>query len=158
MSKHMNSGMYSSETDEWETPQDVFDALNSEFHFSLDVCATDQNRKCDKYFTKEQDGLKQNWGSDTVWCNPPYGRGIENWILKCAAHSVGGGTAVMLIPSRTDNGWFHDYIYGKAEIRFVRGRLKFGGAAWNAPFPSMIVIFRPKQKDKINDMQIRMDI
>ena len=139
----MNKGMYSSSTDEWETPQELFDSLDGEFHFTLDVCATKDNAKCSQYFMRDQDGLKQAWDGHTVWCNPPYGRSIGSWCRKCYEHSIeGGGTAVMLIPARTDTKWFHQYVYGKAEIRFIRGRLKYGNAKWNAPFPSMIVVYR----------------
>lgn len=135
--------LFSSKTEEWATPQDFFDDLNNEFNFTLDVCADDNNHKCQKYFTKSDDGLKMNWGGQTVWCNPPYGRQISSWVEKCANHN---GTAVMLLPARTDTRWFHDYIYHKAEIRFIKGRLKFGGAKNPAPFPSIVVIFR-KDKD-----------
>lgn len=132
-------------TDEWETPQELFDSLNDEFHFTIDVCATKENAKVKRFYTKDQDGLKQNWEGETVWCNPPYGRAMYAWIHKCYKHSiVGGGTAVMLIPSRTDTKAFHDWILPYAELRFVRGRLKFGGSKTNAPFPSVIVVFRPE--------------
>lgn len=134
-------------TDEWETPQDIFDKLDEEFHFTLDVCATKENAKCGKYFTKEDNGLSQDWEDETVWCNPPYGRSIKYWVWKCLLHSIGGGVAVMLIPARTDTKWFHEYIYNNpkwAEIRFVRGRIKFGGSKNNAPFPSMIIVFKEK--------------
>lgn len=136
----INSGMFSSNTDLWETPQDFFDCLNKEFCFDLDVCALPENAKCKRFFTPDDDGLNQEW-SGTVWCNPPYGRQIGKWIKK--AHDS-ACTTVMLLPARTDTAWFHNYIYGKAEIRFVRGRLKFGGAKWNAPFPCMVVIYRRK--------------
>lgn len=142
MSKFLNDGMYSSDSCEWETPQQLFDELDAEFHFTLDVCSTDENAKCEKHFTKADDGLAQDWTGETVWCNPPYGRGMKDWCIKCYEHFMGGGTAVMLIPARTDTSCFHDWIYGKAEIRFIRGRLKYGNAKWNAPFPSMIVIYR----------------
>lgn len=135
----MNTGtMFSSKTDLWETPQDFFNKLNEEFHFTLDVCATAENAKCEKYYTKAQDGLRMPW-SGTVWCNPPYGRKIGEWVQKAAESNC---TVVMLLPARTDTRWFHDYIYGKAEIRFVKGRLKFGGSCNSAPFPSMVVVFR----------------
>lgn len=137
-----NEGMRSSATDEWATPQDFFDRLNSEFHFTLDVCATPENAKCARYFTRAQDGLKQDWTGETVWCNPPYGRVIGNWVRRCCEFSAGGGIAVMLVPARTDTRWFHDWVYGKAEIRFVRGRLKFGDGANSAPFPSMVLVYR----------------
>ena len=131
--------MFSSKSCEWSTPQDFFDKLNDEFHFTLDVCATPENAKCEHYYTKEQDGLSQPW-TGTVWCNPPYGRGItEKWVKKASETDT---TVVMLLPARTDVQWFHDYIYHKAEIRFIKGRLKFGGCKDSAPFPSMVVIFR----------------
>lgn len=134
--------VFSSKTDNWATPQWLFDQLNEEFHFTLDVCADSQNAKCGHYFTREQDGLSQKW-EGRVWCNPPYGRTVGNWVKKAAEFVAnGGGLAVMLLPARTDTRWFHTYIYGKAEIRFIKGRLRFGNATENAPFPSMIVIFR----------------
>lgn len=128
--------MFSSNTDSWATPQDTFDALDKEFHFELDVCASPENAKCARYFTKEQDGLKQNWGGVTCWMNPPYGKEIGKWVEKASHHNV-----VCLLPARTDTRWFHDFIYNKAEIRFIRGRLKFGGQKNSAPFPSMAVVF-----------------
>ena len=136
--------MFSSKTDLWETPQDLFDKLNNEFQFTLDVCATPENAKCDKFYTKEQDGLKHPW-KGTVWCNPPYGRVIGQWVRRALFASVSGSTVVMLLPARTDTKWFHDYIYKRnnVEIRFIRGRLKFGGSKNSAPFPSMVVVFMP---------------
>lgn len=125
----------------WETPQDFFDKLNSEFNFTLDPCATPKTAKCKKYYTKEDDGLKQDWTGERVFCNPPYGTAIKNWVKKCSEEKA---LVVMLIPARTDTRYFHDYIYDKAEIRFIKGRLKFGGKqkrSGSAPFPSMIVIF-----------------
>ena len=143
----MNKALLSSKTVEWETPNDFFNRLNEEFHFTLDPCSTDGNAKCDKHYTKEQDGLSQDWAGEIVYCNPPYGRDMPKWIQKCYEHFVGGGTAVMLIPARTDTKAFHEFIYGKAEIRFVRGRLKFGGSKNPAPFPSMVVIYENKKED-----------
>lgn len=134
--------MFSSATDLWETPQSFFDALNEEFDFETDVCALPENAKCERYFTPEDDGLAQEW-TGVCWCNPPYGREIGKWVQKAAmpAHR-NGATVVMLLPARTDTKWFHRYIYGKAEIRFITGRLKFGGSKNSAPFPSMIAVFR----------------
>ena len=86
---------------------------------------------------------------ETVWCNPPYGREIGKWVEKAYNESLAGVTVVMLLPARTDTKWFHDYIYGKAEIRFVRGRLKFGDSKNSAPFPSMVIIFRGTECNKI---------
>lgn len=135
--------MFSSKTDLWETPQDFFDRLNDEFHFNVDVCATPDNAKCGTYFTKENDGLSQSWGGYTCWCNPPYGREIGKWVQKAYLSSRDGSTVVMLLPARTDTKWFHEYIYNQAEIRFIKGRLKFGNSKNSAPFPSMVVVFRP---------------
>lgn len=135
--------MFSSKTDEWATPQDLFDALNAEFHFNLDPASTDENRKCENHYTKSENGLKKSWGGFKVFCNPPYGRAIGEWVKKAYTEAQKPGTeVVMLLPARTDTRWFHDYILGKAEVRFVKGRLKFGEAKRNAPFPSMIVIYR----------------
>lgn len=135
--------MFSSRSDNWATPTDLFNKLNEEFHFNLDPCANAYNHKCDRYFTKEQDGLKQNWGGNRVFCNPPYGKEINKWVLKCSEESKKNNTlVVMLIPARTDTRWFHDYIYEKAEIRFIKGRLRFGESKNPAPFPSMIVVFK----------------
>src|SRR5574343_538970 len=136
---------FSSKTDLWATPQDFFDKLNDEFMFDIDVCATHENAKCKKFYTKLDDGMTKDWYGN-VWCNPPYGRGIGEWVKKASnsTHLYANGkktTVVMLLPARTDTKWFHDYIYNKAEIRFIKGRLKFGGSKNSAPFPSMVVIF-----------------
>lgn len=134
--------MFSSATDLWATPQWLFDDFNAEFGFTLDACALPSNAKCAKYFTPEVDGLAQDWGGEVVWCNPPYGREIGKWVKKCAEESKKNNTTVVaLLPARTDTRWFHEYIYHKAEVVFLRGRLKFGDAKNSAPFPSMIVIF-----------------
>ena len=135
--------MFSSKTDLWETPQILFDELNREFKFRMDACATSENAKCSVYYDMEKDGLVQPWDGP-VWRNPPYGREIAKWVKKAWEEWMNGNTVVMLLPARTDTRWFHDYIYNKqgVEIRFLRGRLKFGGCKNSAPFPSMIVIYR----------------
>ncbi len=138
----INKGLFTSNTDLWATPQDFFDKLNTEFSFTLDVCATPENTKCPDYYTEEQDGLSKKW-TGRVWCNPPYGRKIREWIKK-GHDSIQNGEAelvVMLIPSRTDTAYWHDYVM-KGNIRFIRGRLKFGNSKNSAPFPSAIVIFK----------------
>lgn len=134
----VNRGLFTSSTNLWATPQDFFDTLDEEFHFTLDACALPENAKCPQYFTPEEDGLKQEWRG-TVWCNPPYGRQIGKWVEKAYDAAC---TVVMLLPARTDTQWFHRWILPCAEIRWVKGRLKFGGAEGNAPFPSMVVIYR----------------
>lgn len=144
----MNSAVfYSSKTDMWATPQDFFDALDAEFHFTLDACAVKENAKCEAYYTPEQDGLDQPW-TGRVWCNPPYGRNVGQWVKKGHDTASGGGFVVMLLPARTDTRWFHDYIYGKTEVRFIKGRLKFGSCQNAAPFPSMVVIFGGERKNE----------
>lgn len=126
----------------WETPQKLFDALDSKYHFTLDPCALPENAKCEKYFTPEDDGLSQNWGGQRVFCNPPYGRELGAWVKKAYEESRKPDTVVvMLIPARTDVAWFHDYVLPHGEIEFLRGRLKFGGSKTSAPFPSMLVVF-----------------
>ena len=140
----MNSEvMFSSRSDVWETPQAFFDALNEEFNFDLDVCALPQNAKCKNFYTPEMDGLSQPWKGN-VWCNPPYGREIGQWVKRAYISTKSGwaNLVVMLLQARTDTRWFHEYIYGKSEIRFVPGRLKFGNSKNSAPFPSMVVIFK----------------
>lgn len=124
-------------------PQDFFQKLDDEFHFELDVCSTHENAKCKTHFTEEDDGLSREW-KGVCWMNPPYGRVIGSWIKKAYESSLDGATVVCLIPSRTDTSYWHDYVM-KGEIRFVRGRLKFGDGKGSAPFPSAIVIFRPKE-------------
>lgn len=138
----MNKVLFSSKTDQWATPQWLYDELNKKFNFNLDPCADETNYKCEKYFNKEQNGLLQDWGGQRVLCNPPYGREIGKWVQKAHDESKKPETlVVMLIPARTDTKWFHEYIYQKAAIRFLRGRLKFGDSKNSAPFPGMVVIF-----------------
>ncbi len=139
-----NKALFTSNSDEWETPQDLFDQLNKEFNFTLDVCASDSNYKCKKYYTKTDNSLEKNWKNNTCWMNPPYSRKLQPLFIKKAKETSDFGfTVVCLLPARTDTKIFHDYIYKKpnVEIRFIKGRLKFSGAKDNAPFPSMIVIF-----------------
>ena len=138
----MNDVMFSSKTDLWETPQELFDELNREFRFQTDVCALTEYAKCEVFYTPEQDGLAQEW-TGVCWCNPPYGRQIGKWVKKAAESDA---TVVMLLPARTDTKWFHDYILPNAEIRFIKGRLKFGNSVNSAPFPSMTCIFGSKGK------------
>lgn len=138
----LNNCLFSSNSDEWATPSALYSELNAEFGFTLDPCATSENHKCDNYFTKDDDGLVQDWGGHVVFCNPPYSD-IKAWVEKCYREGCKDHTLVcLLIPCRTDTKYFHDYIYNRAEIRFVKGRLKFNESKNSAPFPSMLVIFR----------------
>jgi len=145
--------MFSKRSDEWETPQNFFDDLNNIYHFTLDPCCQTYNAKCEKYYTREDNGLTKDWAGETVFCNPPYGSQIGNWVKKCYEESLKGVKILMLIPARVDTRWFHNYIYNKPNIRieFIKGRLKFINGLElykkepfkpsSAPFPSMLVYF-----------------
>ena len=138
--------MFSSKTENWATPPELFAELHKEFNFNLDVCASNWNNKLPNYFTKEQNALVQEWAG-SVFMNPPYGREIGKWIRKAYEESLKGSMVVCLIPARTDTAYWHDYVM-KGEIRFIRGRIKFidknGNSHQSAPFPSAIVIFNNK--------------
>ena len=131
---------FSSKTDLWYTPEDFYQKYNSVYNFETDVCATDENAKCEKYFTEEIDGLSQKW-EGVCWMNPPYGRTISKWMKKAYESSLEGATVVCLVPARTDTNWWHDYAMN-GSIEFIKGRLKFGGSKNSAPFPSAVVVFK----------------
>lgn len=140
----INKGLMSSNTDQWATPQNLFDEINKEFDFTLDACASKWNYKHQNYFDKGINALEQNW-IGTVWMNPPYGREIGKWMQKAYQEAKNGATVVCLVPARTDTKWWHEYAV-KGEIRFIKGRIKFtnpfNNATNSAPFPSAIVIFQ----------------
>ena len=126
---------------EWSTPTDLYNELDQEFHFDCDVCATPQNAKTNKYYTKKEDGLKQEW-KGTCFANPPYGRGLNQWVEKAFNSAINDkATTVMLLPVRSDTNWFHDYCLKSNDIRYLRGRLKFNDGEGSAPFPNMVVVF-----------------
>ena len=127
----------------WETPWPLFKELDAEFGFELDVCALPENTKCSRFYSPTDNGLEQDW-KGVCWMNPPYGREIIKWMQKAYAESQQGATVVCLLPSRTDTRWWHDYAM-KGEIRFLRGRISFVGSGGPAPFPSVIVVFRPQE-------------
>ena len=141
MNAPMNRVHFSRKADDWGTPQDLFNRWDEVFRFELDVCATPENTKCDRFFTPEQDGLAQDWGRSVCWMNPPYGRSITDWMRKAFEASKAGATVVCLVPARTDTRWWHDYAM-RGRITFLRGRVKFGGSPNSAPFPNAIVVFR----------------
>ena len=131
---------FSSATGEWETPQALFDELDRIFGgFTLDPCATAENAKCARFFTREDDGLSQPW-TGKVFMNPPYGREIGKWVRKAWAESLKGALVVCLLPARVDTRWWHEYAK-KGHVYFLQGRLKFGASLNSAPFPSAIVTF-----------------
>lgn len=129
--------MNTAQRDDWETPRAMFAELDRQYGFTLDPCSTDANAKCAKHYTKEDDGLSKSWAGEVVFCNPPYGRAIAPWVRKCAEESE-RATVVALLPARTDTAWFHDYVYGKADVTFIRGRVRFelgGGRPRPCDFP-----------------------
>ena len=140
----VNPALFSSQRDDWATPRWLFDRLDSEFGFTLDPCATRENATCPRFYTPAEDGLRQSWRG-SVFVNPPYGGQIERWIQKAHESACeNGATVCLLLPSRTDTRWFHRFALPFAsELRFFRGRLRFEGAKHSAPFPSVLVVFRP---------------
>jgi len=141
-------GKFESAKQDWETPADFFAPINAEFNFTLDAAANAKNAKAPRYFSKTEDGLAQSWGKNIVWLNPPYGEKggkLSDWIKKAVAEADAGATVVMLIPARTNTNWFHDLCLRRGEVRFVRGRPKFGGADHGLPQPLCLVIFRDRE-------------
>ena len=138
-----------SESCDWSTPRDLFDVLNREFKFELDVCASPKNAKCSRYYTKGENGLEQAW-EGACWCHPPHGRGIRLWLDKAVRVATEGqATVVCLVPARTDTDWWHECVSRADEVRFVRGRLRFGGHRNSAPVSSAVVVFlRSKSFDE----------
>lgn len=130
---------YSSQTDEWATPADFYAVVDTEFSPVLDVCALASSAKCERYFTPEDDGLAQEW-TGVCWMNPPYGAAIGEWVAKAHRSAQDGATVICLVPARTDTAWWHDHCT-HGEVRFLRGRLRFGDAEASAPFPSALVVF-----------------
>lgn len=141
---------YMSNRMDGETPTDLFAKLDDEFHFTLDAASSEKNHKCRKYYTSEDSAFDHGWQGETIFCNPPYGRAIADWVRKCSMEASYKDTlVVMLLPARTDTSWFHDYILNRAEVRFLRGRLKFetdGIPGGSAPFPSMVVVMRTGER------------
>ena len=153
------TALMSSKSDMWETPQWLFDKLNEQYQFTLDVCALPENAKCERFFSPEQDGLAQRWAG-ACWMNPPYGREIGKWVRKAYESAQAGATVVCLLPARTDTAWWHDYCM-KGDIEFLRGRLRFINRTLpsyrsdgnykvsGAPFPSAIVVFKDSYKKEV---------
>lgn len=145
----INPVLYSSRSEEWETPDAFFKVLDAEFHFTLDACASEHNAKVPIFLTKEDDSLSVQWYGLTegnrVWCNPPYGKDIGLWFAKAREEAARGCLVVVLAHARTDTCWWHGHVQGIAdEVRFVKGRLKFKGGKSSAPFPSAVIVYRPK--------------
>lgn len=151
----INRALFSSNKDDWETPQALFDSLNAKYHFAIDLAASKDNAKCDRYFSIDDDSLSKDWSENfggAMYLNPPYGRNIGKWVNKAYETSLKVTVPiVLLIPSRTDTSYWHDYIFGKANIKFIRGRLKFehnGVHGSPAPFPSAIIVYNGEEAEK----------
>lgn len=152
MKKHDAKVLFSSKSMEWATPREFFRKLDSQFNFTLDPCAKSHNALCSKYFTAAEDGLAQDWSGNKVFVNPPYGRGIGQWVKKAYEESCKDDTTVvMLIPARTDTKYWHDYAMKAEEIRLIKGRLKFGGGNNSAPFPSAVIVFSGEGNDPVEN-------
>jgi DNA N-6-adenine-methyltransferase Dam len=132
----LNRALFSSASETWRTPAELYEALDREFRFTLDPCPARDPREAGMPLFGT-DGLFISWRRERVYCNPPYGRGIGRWLEKAWE----GDVCVFLLPSRTDTAWFHEYA-PRAEVRFLRGRLHFNGAKTGAPFPSVLFVFR----------------
>lgn len=132
---------FSSESNEWSTPQDFYNILNLYFNFTLDPCSDGKNNKCKKFYTVNENGLIQDWINEIVFCNPPYGRELNKWVEKCYNEAKKGVKIVLLIPARTDTKYQHQYCFNADYIWFIKGRLKFGNSKNAAPFPSQLVLF-----------------
>lgn len=138
-----NDGRWHSRGSDWATPQELFDLLNKEFHFTLDVCASDWNTKCERFFSEKENGLTQDWGKEVCFMNPPYGKVLNDWMKKAYESSLDGAIIVCLVPSATDTKWWHEYAM-KGEIRYLRGRPRFETkeGSWQQTFsPSVIIVF-----------------
>ena len=135
---------------DWKTPTDLFASPDDEFHFTLDAASSETNHKCQKYYTLEDSAFNHEWGGETVFCNPPYGKAIADWVRKCSMEDSRKNTlAVMLLPASADTRWLQNCILNRAEVRFLKGRLKFetdGVPDDPAPCPSMIVAMRTDER------------
>jgi len=143
MTEVLSRSLFTSAKQTWETPDDLFAELNAEFAFTVDVCAEPETAKLPRFWTAQDNALWQRWATETCWMNPPYSE-VDRWMARAVEASEAGATVVALVPSRTDTRWWHDYAMKASEIRFLRGRLKFGDAVNSAPFPSVVLVFRPR--------------
>ncbi len=146
----INTIVYSSKITDWRTPPELFGKLNDEFHFTVDVAASDENALCHRYYTEADDGLSKSWDGAAVFCNPPYGRQTDPWVQK--GSEIKRGTCVMLLAARTDTRRWHRWIQWQAEVRFLPGRVHFlrpdGTDAGAAPFPTAVVIWHHLYKER----------
>ena len=152
MNKNDMNVLFSSKSDEWATPQWLFDKLNKTHNFTLDPASDGTNNKCAKHYTQAQNGLSQSWSGETVFINPPYSKTYD-WVSKAYHEAFSSGTtSILLVPARMDSKWFHEFCFDPfvcKSITFIRGRLKFGGSKNSAPFPSMIIEFSGPSKNPV---------
>lgn len=143
----VSKALFTSNSDEWTTPQDFFDIINKCYKFTLDAAATESNTKCPKFLTN---GLLDKWKyEERIWCNPPYSN-ISKWVQKASESSA---PSILLIPSRTDTKYWHEYIFPKASfVVFIKGRLKFGDSKNSAPFPSALVGYGFKENPLLSTL------
>lgn len=141
-----NNGRYNGNGRHWATPPEIFDPLHAEFDFTLDPCATNETTKCAFFYSEEQNGLLQDWSGHRVFMNPPYGREIYDWTRKARESTAQGALVVGLLPASCDLRWWHEDVVGHAEVRYIRGRVRFlTGGQYRASgfFASVIVVWRP---------------
>ena len=148
-------GMRTSLSDRWSTPRYLFEHMDREFHFTVDVCADSTNHKCARYYDEETDGLSQDWSGEVCWMNPPYGREIGRWVHKARVSAEQGAIVVALVPARTDTRWWREDMVHATEWRFINGRVRFGEGAGSAPFPSVLAVFGTPRMPVVSQVTIR---
>jgi phage N-6-adenine-methyltransferase len=160
----VSKALFSSETHTWSTPDNLYNGIDKKCKFAIDLAANASNTKHKRWFGPDskyaEDSLRVKWHKIKGWCwlNPPYGRELHTWMQKCHKEAQKGAKIMALVPARTDTKWFHDFIYKKYDVIFIKGRLKFGGAKNSAPFPSMLVVFRKKARLSVSNMEIVTDV
>lgn len=146
-----NNGRYNGNGRHWATPPEVFEPLHREFQFTLDACATPENAKLPRFYTETDDGLSKSWAGERVFMNPPYGREIYAWTKKAREEATKGALVVGLLPASCDLQWWHDDVVGHAEVRYIRGRVRFlTGGPYRASgfFASVVVIWHGPSIDR----------
>ena len=146
MKKEVKQSWFKSKSHEYETPDSIFEPLNYEFQFTLDVAANSLNTKCVRFFSVDCDGLSQGWGNNICWMNPPFGRQMKKWVEKAYKSYLNGATVVCLLPVRSNTVWWHQYCMRSTEIRLIKGEVKFKGNENGLWLPLCIIVFNPHNK------------
>ena len=141
---------FTNKSNEWETPRSLFKKLHDEFNFTIDVCATKESAKCERFYTKQTNGLAQSWENEVAFMNPPYGREIGTWVEKAYREALNGAVVVCLIPARTDTRYWHDYIFPNAEIRFLKGRVKFLNSGEEVEYIEQLGLFGEEKSEVVS--------